>query len=62
MKRFMTRENRSKITCLMRTLLRLGLMSVKEFDEMDKELEDLTRTHLVSSHPVSMPFYRGKNR
>lgn len=37
-------------------------MSTKEFDEMDKELEDLTKTHLVSSHPVSMPFYRGKNR
>jgi hypothetical protein len=59
----MTREDRSKTTCLMRTLLRLGLMSIEEFDEMDKELEELTKTHLVSSPPaVSMPYFRGKKR
>lgn len=62
MKKFMTRKNRSKITCLMRTLLRLGLMSTKEFEEMDKALEASIRTHTVSSRPMSMPPYRVKDR
>lgn len=61
-KRYYTTAEREITTGLMRTLIRLGVITKEEFDQLDFDLEERNRAHLVGTNPQNMPNYRVKRR
>lgn len=60
--RYYTVTMRKVTTGLMRTLLRLGVITREAFDQLDIDLEERNRSHLVGTNPQNMPNYRVKRR
>jgi hypothetical protein len=59
---YMTNEARNAATGLMRTLLRLGVITQEIFDHTNSLLAERNESHLVGTHPAIMPLFRVNKR